>query len=46
MITKEQLEDIIAKYNRGEDTGYTDEEYDRLLEESYSLEKRTYQCIL
>lgn len=33
MITKEQLEEIIAKYNRGEDTGYTDEEYDALLEE-------------
>ena len=33
MITKEELEEIIAKYNRGEDTGYTDEEYDRLLEE-------------
>ena len=33
MITKEQLEEIIAKYNRGEDTGYTDEEYDELLEE-------------
>ena len=33
MVTKEQLEEIIAKYNRGEDTGYTDEEYDRLLEE-------------
>lgn len=26
MITKEQLEEIIAKYNRGEDTGYTDED--------------------
>ena len=33
MLTKEQLDEIIAKYNRGEDTGYTDEEYDALLEE-------------
>lgn len=33
MVTKEQLDEIIAKYNRGEPTGYSDEEYDRLLEE-------------
>lgn len=33
MLTKEQLGEIIDKYNRGEDTGYTDEEYDALLEE-------------
>jgi len=33
MVTKEELDEIIAKYNRGEDTGYTDEEYDALLEE-------------
>lgn len=33
MITKQELEEIIAKYNRGEDTGYTDEEYDKILEE-------------
>jgi NAD-dependent DNA ligase len=32
-ITKEQLDEIIAKYNRGEPTGYSDEEYDKLLEE-------------
>ena len=33
MITKEQLDEYIAKYNRGEDTGLSDEEYDNLLEE-------------
>ena len=33
MWTPEELKEIIDKYNRGEDTGYTDEEYDRLLEE-------------
>lgn len=33
MVTKEELKEIIDKYNRGEDTGYTDEEYDKLLEE-------------
>ena len=33
MWTPEELKTIIDKYNRGEDTGYTDEEYDRLLEE-------------
>ena len=32
MWTPEELKEIIDKYNRGEDTGYTDEEYDRLLE--------------
>lgn len=32
-ITKEELDEIIAKYNRGEPTGYTDEEYDILLED-------------
>lgn len=32
-LTKEKLDEIIAKYNRGEPTGYTDEEYDALLEE-------------
>ena len=32
-ITKQELDDIIAKYNRGEPTGYTDEEYDVLLEQ-------------
>ena len=33
MWTPEELKEIIDKYNRGEDTGYSDEEYDRLLEE-------------
>lgn len=33
MWTPEELKEIIDKYNRGEDTGYTDSEYDRLLEE-------------
>jgi DNA ligase (NAD+) len=33
MLTKEELEEIIRKYNQGLDTGYTDEEYDALLEE-------------
>ena len=33
MITKDQLDEYIAKYNRGEDTGLSDEEYDNLLEE-------------
>lgn len=33
MLTKEQLGEIIDKYNHGEDTGYSDEEYDALLEE-------------
>jgi len=33
MWTPEELKTIIDKYNRGEDTGYSDEEYDRLLEE-------------
>lgn len=37
MVTKEELEEIIAKYNRGEDTGYTDEEYDRMLEEYLAM---------
>ena len=32
-MTKEELNEIIAKYNRGEDTGYTDEEYDIMLEQ-------------
>jgi DNA ligase (NAD+) len=32
-LSKEQLEEIISKYNRGEDTGYSDEEYDILLED-------------
>lgn len=33
MWTQDELNEIVAKYNRGEDTGYTDEEYDVLLEE-------------
>ena len=33
MWTPEELKEIIEKYNQGEDTGYTDEEYDKLLEE-------------
>lgn len=31
-MTKEELKEIIRKYEAGEDTGYTDEEYDALLE--------------
>lgn len=45
MVTKEELKDIIDKYNRGEDTGYTDEEYDKLLEEylnKYGEAERPY----
>lgn len=33
MITKEELDRIIDNYNHGRPTGYTDEEYDALLEE-------------
>lgn len=33
MVTKEQIEEYITKYNNGEDTGISDEEYDNLLEE-------------
>lgn len=33
MITKEELDQIIERYNKGLPTGYTDEEYDLLLEE-------------
>ena len=32
-ISKEELDRIISLYNQGLDTGYTDEEYDRLLED-------------
>ena len=33
MWTPEELKEIIEKYNQGYDTGYSDEEYDKLLEE-------------
>ena len=32
-ISKEELDRIINLYNQGLDTGYTDEEYDALLED-------------
>lgn len=44
MVTKEELKDIIDKYNRGEDTGYTDEDEEEWVDINYpGIMKNTYR---